>query len=282
MEPVQAIPEAAIRLGAFAGIFAVVALWEMISPCRDAAVPKRHRWPNNLAIAGLNVLVLRAAVPLAAVGTAAAAATHGWGLFNVVTAGPVAAFLVTVIALDFAIWLQHRLFHAVPVLWRLHRVHHADMDFDVTTGLRFHPFEMLLSILIKMGCIVLMGAPIIAVIAFEVILNATSLFNHANARLPRRIEPYVRALIVTPDMHRVHHSVLDDEMNSNFGFNLSLWDRLFGTYRADPRSEHVSMTIGLSQWRGAQRVVGLASMLLMPFRTEGSIDSADPESGRSA
>lgn len=259
-------PEAAIRLGGFLIVFAVVALWEFMRPRRSVTRSKCLRWGNNLALAAINVLVVRALFPLAAAGAALAASSHGWGRFNNVSVSPLIAVPVSVVLLDLVLWSQHRLFRAVPVLWRLHRVHHTDVEFDVTTGLRFHPLEMLISMLIKMAAITALGAPVIAVIVFELVLNATSMFNHANAGLPARIEPWVRRLVVTPDTHRVHHSTATDEMNRNFGFNLSAWDRCFGTYRAAPRGGNEGMTIGLPAWRGREAIVTLPRLLGMPFR----------------
>ena len=249
-------------------VFAAVALWESLRPCRPVTTRKYLRWGNNLTLAAINLIVVRALFPLAAVGVAAAATTHGWGLLNTLSVSPLLAVPVTIVLLDFVLWGQHRLFHAIPVLWRLHRVHHADVDFDVSTGLRFHPLEMLVSMLVKMAAVIALGAPVIAVVAFELILNATSMFNHANAGLPARFERWVRPLIVTPDMHRIHHSIEGDEMNRNFGFNLSVWDRWFQTYRAAPRGGNEGMTIGLLPWRGAEAIITLPRLLDMPFRRE--------------
>jgi sterol desaturase/sphingolipid hydroxylase (fatty acid hydroxylase superfamily) len=229
-------------------------------------VPRAQRWPANLALAALNTLVLRLAVPLAAVGLATFAAGHGWGLLNHWTFPRWLALPLAVVALDLAIWLQHVMFHAVPVLWRLHRVHHADLDVDLTTGARFHPLEMVLSALIKLAAVVVIGAPVAAVVLFEVLLSAGALFNHANVRLPARVERVLRAWIVTPDMHRVHHSVEDDETNSNFGFNLPWWDRLFGTYREQPRAGHEQMELGIRGHRDPHEVTRLSGLLSLPFR----------------
>ena len=258
--------EAAIRLGAFIVVFAAVVLWESARPRRVATTSKWLRWSNNLTLAAINVVIVRALFPLAALGTAAAAATHDWGLLNSRPIAPLLAVPVAVVALDFVLFGQHRLFHAVPALWRLHRVHHADIEFDVSTGLRFHPLEMLASMLIKMAAIIALGAPVIAVVAFELILNATSMFNHANAGLPAQLERRVRLFVVTPDMHRIHHSIEGDEMNRNFGFNLSVWDRLFRSYREAPRGGNEGMTIGLLPWRGADAIITLPRLLDMPFR----------------
>lgn len=257
--------EPAIRLGAFTGIFAVMALWELAAPRRRQAVRRRQRWPGNLGIVALNTLAVRLAFPAAAVGMALHAEAQGWGLLAMMAAPAWLTFVVAVLALDLAIYFQHVLFHAVPALWRLHRMHHADLEFDVTTGARFHPLEILLSMAIKLGVIAVLGPPAVAVLAFEVLLNATSMFNHGNVRLPLYLDRALRRLVVTPDMHRVHHSVAPDETNSNFGFNLPWWDRLFGTYRAQPRAGHEAMTIGIAQFRDP-RELRLDRMLLQPFR----------------
>jgi len=214
-------------------------------------------------------VLLRLVFPTAAVGFALFAARQGWGLLNAVSPPFWLALLVAVLVLDFAIYLQHVLFHAVPALWRLHRVHHADLEFDVTTGLRFHPLEILLSMAIKLAVIAALGPPALAVLIFEVLLNATSMFNHGNVRMPAGLDRVLRWLVVTPDMHRVHHSVLPHETNSNFGFNLPWWDRLLGTYRARPAAGHTGMTIGIEQFR-APRELWLDRLLLQPFRGPAS------------
>ncbi|MHA1569906.1 MAG: sterol desaturase family protein, partial [Alphaproteobacteria bacterium] len=241
--------EAAIRLSFFAGVFAIMALWELAAPRRGLATSKAARWAGNLGIVVINTLVLRLLFPVLAVGVAAAAESRGWGLFNMVEAPFWLAVLASVALLDLAIYLQHVMFHAVPALWRLHMMHHADLDFDVTTGARFHPIEIVLSMLIKMGVVTLLGAPAMAVLVFEILLNATAMFNHANARLSPGLDRVLRLVVVTPDMHRVHHSAEAAETNSNFGFNLPWWDRLLGTYRAQPAAGHEAMTIGLEQFR---------------------------------
>ena len=212
-----------------------------------------------------NTVLLRLLFPAAAVGMAAFAAEQGWGLLNYFQVSLWLAVPLAVVALDFVIWLQHVMVHAVPVLWRLHRVHHADLDYDLTTGARFHPIEIIFSMLIKFATIVVLGPPVVAVILFEVILNGMAMFNHGNVRLPARLDGVLRWLVVTPDMHRVHHSVEDDEANSNFGFNLSCWDRLFGTYRDQPRGGHEGMTIGIRTFRDPRRCARLPGMLAMPF-----------------
>ena len=257
--------EVSIRLGFFIGIFAVMALWEIVAPRRALTVSKAVRWANNLGLVFVNSLVLRILFPAAAVGVAAFAAEQGWGLLNYYPLPLALSVVLAVVALDFIIYLQHVLVHAVPVLWRLHRVHHADLDYDVTTGARFHPIEIILSMLIKFAIIVVLGPPIVAVVIFEVVLNAMAMFNHANVRLPLGLDRVLRLLLVTPDMHRVHHSVEDNEANSNFGFNLSVWDRILGTYIAQPREGHEGMTIGIHQYREPKLVSWLPGMLALPF-----------------
>lgn len=257
--------EVPIRLGFFFGIFALMALWELGAPRRRLAVTKAWRWASNLGLVFLNSVLLRLIFPTAAVGMAVFAEAHGWGVFRVADVPFALMVIASVVALDLIIYLQHVLFHAVPLLWRLHRVHHADLDFDVTTGARFHPIEILLSMLIKFAAIAVLGPPVLAVVLFEVLLNATSMFNHANVRIPPRIDRLLRWVLVTPDMHRVHHSVEDDETNSNFGFNLPWWDRLFGTYCDQPRAGHAAMSIGIRTFRDARRCDRLPGMLLLPF-----------------
>ncbi|MDT8384132.1 MAG: sterol desaturase family protein [Gammaproteobacteria bacterium] len=257
--------EPAIRLGFFFGVLAVMGLWEIVAPRRALTVSKAVRWTNNLGLVVLNSVVLRLIFPAAAVGVAAFAAEHGWGLLNYFEVPFVLAVVVSVVAMDFIIYLQHVLVHAVPTLWRLHRVHHADLDFDVTTGARFHTIEIILSMLIKFATIVVLGAPVVAVVIFEVVLNAMAMFNHSNVRLPLGLDRVLRLFVVTPDFHRVHHSVEDNEANSNFGFNLSLWDRVFGTYIPQPRGGHEGMTIGIHKYRDAKQVDQLPGMLALPF-----------------
>ncbi len=257
--------EPAIRLGCFLGIFATMVLWEVLAPRRRQAQSRWVRWPSNLGIVAVNTVVLRLVIPTAAVGLALIAAERGWGLLNQLALPGWLAILVAVIVLDFAIYLQHVLFHAVPALWRLHRMHHADLDFDVTTGARFHPIEILLSMAIKLAVVAALGPPAVAVLIFEVVLNATAMFNHGNVRIARRLDRVLRWFVVTPDMHRVHHSIIAHETNSNFGFNLPWWDRLLGTYRAAPAEGHQGMTIGIAQFRTA-RDLWLDRMLVQPFR----------------
>jgi sterol desaturase/sphingolipid hydroxylase (fatty acid hydroxylase superfamily) len=253
-----------IRIAAFAAAFLPLAAWECVAPRRRLLLDRRWRWPHNLALGVIGTLLLRAVFPLAAVGAAALATQAGWGLLNRLPVDPITAFVLALLLLDLAIWAQHRLFHSVPLLWRLHRMHHADLDLDVTSGLRFHPLELALSMLIKIGIVLLLGAPPLAVLAFEVLLNVSSLFNHANVALSPRIDAVLRWLVVTPDMHRVHHSWEPRETDSNFGFNLACWDRVFGTYLAQPSLGHQGMTIGLHEFRDA-RELRLDRMLRQPF-----------------
>jgi sterol desaturase/sphingolipid hydroxylase (fatty acid hydroxylase superfamily) len=253
-----------IRLGAFAGVFIVLAVWEFIGPRRKQAIGRGWRWPNNIGVVIIDTLLVRILFPTTAVGLAMFAETRGFGLFNTIAVPSLVGVIASVVILDLAIYLQHVLFHAVPALWRLHRMHHADLEFDVSTGLRFHPIEILLSLLIKFAVVAVLGAPALGVVIFEVLLNATSMFNHANVRIPLGIDRVLRWLVVTPDMHRVHHSILARETNSNFGFSLPWWDRLFGTYRAQPAAGHDGMTIGIEQFR-EPRELGLDRMLLQPF-----------------
>ncbi len=258
--------EVGIRLSFFFGVFALMALWEIAAPCRVLTVSKTLRWRNNIGLVVLNSIILRLLFPAAAVGMAVFAQQQNWGIFNYVQSPLPVAIIASVIALDFIIYLQHVMVHAVPALWRLHRVHHADPDYDVTTGARFHPIEIILSMLIKFAVIVVLGPPVVAVVIFEVLLNAMAMFNHGNVRLPTTLDKILRSLLVTPDMHRVHHSVEDDEANSNFGFNLSLWDRLFGTYQDQPRHGHQGMRIGIHKYHDPKQVSTLPAMLALPFR----------------
>lgn len=257
--------EMGIHLGFSFGVFTLMAAWELLAPRRSLTVSKVVRWTNNLGLVFLNTAILRLLFPTAAVGVAIFANTNGWGIFHHVPVPFAVAVALSLVALDLTIYLQHVLFHAVPVLWRLHRVHHADLDYDVTTGSRFHPIEIVLSMLIKFAAIVVLGAPPLAVVIFEIILNAMSLFNHGNVRLPLGIDRVLRLIVVTPDMHRVHHSVEGNEANSNFGFNLSLWDRICGTYIDQPREGHRAMTIGIDDYREPRLVSWLPGILALPF-----------------
>jgi len=275
------IAEPAIRLGVFLGVLMAMATWEVAAPRRRQEIPRVIRWTNNLALVVVDTVILRLSVPILAVGLALIAEERGWGLFNALEAPLWLAVLLSILLLDLAIYLQHVLFHAVPALWRLHRMHHADLEFDVTTGLRFHPVEILLLMAIKLAVVATLGAPAVAVLIFEVLLNATAMFNHANVRLPRGVDRVLRWIVVTPDMHRVHHSVIPVETNSNFGFNLPWWDRLLGTYRAQQKAGHEGMTIGIEQFR-TPRDLWLDQMLIQPLRGPASGRALDtsPEDKR--
>ena len=258
--------EKEIRASFFFGGLAIMALWEIVAPKRALTVSKTVRWVNNLGLVFLNTFLLRLIFPAAAVGMAFFAEEQGWGVFNYIEAPYWLAVIVSVIILDFCIYIQHVMVHAIPALWRLHRVHHADLDFDVTTGARFHPIEILLSMLIKFAVIIVLGPPAIAVIIFEVLLNVMAMFNHGNVRLPKAVDGFLRLFVVTPDVHRVHHSVEDNEANSNFGFNLIWWDKLFGTYMKQPGAGHTDMTIGIHKYRTPREVSWLDGMILLPFK----------------
>lgn len=258
--------EKTIRMSIFFGILIVMALWEVVAPRRASTVSKTIRWVNNLGLVFFNSFLLRVIFPAAAVGMATFANANGWGIFNYYEVPFWVTVVVSIIIMDFIIYLQHIMVHAVPALWRIHRMHHADLDFDVTTGARFHPLEIILSMLIKFATIVVLGPPVIAVVIFEVVLNATAMFNHSNVRMPLGLDRVLRWIVVTPDMHRVHHSIEDDEANSNFGFSLPWWDRLFGTYRDQPRAGHEGMTIGIRKFREVKQVAWFPGMMLLPFK----------------
>jgi len=256
--------EPAIRLAFFLAMLIAMAALEVLAPRRQRLFSRWVRWPSNLGLVALNILVLRLTFPVAAVGLAALGAQRGWGLLNSLALPSWVTIVVAVLLLDLAIYLQHVMMHAVPALWRLHRMHHADLDFDVTTGARFHPVEILLSMGLKLAVVAVLGAPALGVLLFEVILNATSMFNHGNVAVPERLDRLLRGFVVTPDMHRVHHSALPNETNSNFGFNLPWWDRLLGTYRAQPAAGHTGMTIGLDAFRDPAQL-RLDRMLVQPL-----------------
>ncbi len=277
--------EAGIRLSCFAGVLLVMIVWELVAPRRRLQVHRPFRWSSNLGLVGLNTILLRLVAPLGAVGVALIAESRGWGLFQNVDAPRWFAILASVVLLDLAIYLQHVMFHAVPLFWRLHMVHHADLDIDVTTGLRFHTVEILLSFGIKAAAVLLLGPPAVAVLVFEVLLNATSMFNHSNIRMPVAVDRVLRWLVVTPDMHRVHHSVDVRETNSNFGFNLSWWDRLLGTYRDQPAQGHTGMTIGLAEFRDERIAERFPRLLMLPVTGNGGdypINRRGPDPGPTA
>lgn len=263
-----ALPEPVMRFGVFLSVLAAMAMWEVFAPRRSQAHGRAVRWPSNLGIVVLDSLVVRVLFPAGAVGAALWAEAKGWGLLRLLDVPPWLGVPLSMVLLDLAIWAQHVVFHRVPVLWRLHRMHHADTEFDVTTGLRFHPVEIVLSMLIKIAVVVALGAPALAVLLFEVILNASAMFSHGNVRLPPRLDAALRRVIVTPDMHRVHHSALREETDSNYGFCLSAWDRLFGTYRPEPRLGQEGFTIGIETFRDPAEL-RLDRLLTQPFRDDG-------------
>ena len=268
--------EPTIRLVFFLGVLAAMALWEVAAPRRRQEIPRVLRWSNNMALVVVDTVILRLSFPILAVGLAIMAEDRDWGLFNVIDAPLWLAILASMLLLDLAIYLQHVMFHAVPGLWRLHRMHHADLEFDATTGLRFHPIEILISMGIKLAVVAALGPPAVAVLLFEVLLNATALFNHANIDLPRPVDSVLRLFVVTPDMHRVHHSIDPRETNSNYGFNLPWWDRLLGTYVAQPAKGHLGMEIGIEQFR-TRRDLWLDRMLIQPVRGPASGHALDPQ-----
>lgn len=258
------------RLFGFAGVFIVMAVWELFAPRRAQSVGRARRWPNNLGAAILNLAVVRVLIPIAAIDIAGLGELQGWGLFNNLPRQidpylPWAVIIPSIILLDLTIYLQHVVLHAVPALWRLHRMHHTDLDIDVTTGVRFHPGEIAISAIVKLGAVAAIGPPPQAVLIFEILLNGTSMFNHSNAYMPPAIDRVLRWLVVTPDMHRVHHSIIRAETDSNFGFNFPWWDRWFGTYRAQPAAGHLGMTIGITEFREPKEL-RLDRMLVQPWR----------------
>ena len=257
--------EVVIRLTVFLSVLVCVALLELVSPMRELTVSKKTRWLNNLSLVILNTIVLRLVFPVAAVGVAIFCQNNSLGLLNIFSIPSWVKVILATLVLDFVIYLQHVLFHFLPLLWRFHKVHHVDLDIDVTTGLRFHPVEMILSMLIKIGVIFFIGAPVVAVIIFEVVLNAMALFNHGNIRLPKLIDKVLRMVLVTPDVHRVHHSTIVRETNSNFGFNLILWDKLLGTYQSQPQKGHIDMEIGLDNYRDPNQTQKIWNIIRMPF-----------------
>lgn len=267
--------EIIVRFGFFTCVLLVMSLWELAFPRRPLTVTKFPRWASNLCLVALNIIVLRLLIPITAVAAATLADSCGWGLLHLIDWPPWMEVVIAVFAFDLAIYSQHVMFHTVPVLWRLHMVHHADLDFDVTTGLRFHTLEILISALIKLALVAVIGPPALAVMSFEVLLNVTAMFNHSNIQMPAWLDRLLRWWVVTPDMHRVHHSILRSEANSNFGFNLPWWDFLFGTYRAQPAMGHEGMTIGITSLRDERLVDRLPEMLLLPFRSNSGIYGLD-------
>lgn len=265
--------ESTLRLAAFLGVFAALAVWEALSPRRARSRTRSRRWPTNLGLSVLNTLVLRVAFPAAAVGAALWADEGGWGLFNQLAVPGWLAVGASILVLDLAVYGQHRLSHAVPWLWRLHRLHHIDLDVDVTTAGRFHPLEILLSMLWKIAVVAALGAPPVAVLAFEILLSATAMFSHAQIALPPAVDRLLRAVLVTPDMHRVHHSIHRDETDSNYGTLVSTWDRMFRSYRDQPRDGHEAMVLGI-EGQASPRAQSFAGLLLGPFRRDQAETSA--------
>ncbi len=256
--------ESGIRLGAFLGLFALFALTEYFTPRRKLTMLKSNRWFTNIIIVILDGLVVRILFPAAAVGVALWASARGWGLFNLIDAPLWIAVLVSIVVLDFAVWWSHLLSHKIPILWRIHRMHHSDRDFDVTTAIRFHPIEIVVSMVWKVLWVIALGAPAVGVIMFEILLNGLALFNHSNTKLPLKLDAIIRTLIVTPDMHRVHHSTIVRETDSNYGFNLSIWDRIFSTYNDQPELGHDKMIIGIDEWQD-ENPTKLGWTLSVPF-----------------
>jgi len=257
--------ESSVRVASFLAVFCLVAAWEWLHPRRRQGISRRQRWPHNLGLLAIDIALVRILAPGAALLVAAAAEAGNWGLLHALELPQWLAVAAGIVLLDFAIYCQHVMFHAVPTLWRMHRVHHADLEFDVTTGTRFHPFEILFSTGVKCAAVAAIGAPVLAVFAFELLLNATSMFNHANASVGERADRWLRWVVVTPDMHRIHHSVAQSERNSNYGFCLPIWDRLLGTYTAAAAG---ILDIGLSAWRDPATVASLGGVLRMPFAQE--------------
>ncbi len=259
--------EGLIRISIFLGLFAVLAILERIIPKRTFATSTSQRWMTNWGFSVINTLSLRllgVVLPFLAVGATLDAQAKGWGLLNLWNGPAWIEIIIAILILDFAIWAQHLITHKIPILWRLHQVHHADVEMDVTTAIRFHPFEIALSMLLKIGLVYLLGPSALAVILFEILLNGTAMFNHSNLALPKRLDRLLRMIIVTPDMHRIHHSINRHEHDSNYGFSLSLWDRLFGTYIEQTQSGDGAVVTGL-RWQDT-RPTQLGWSLLLPFR----------------
>lgn len=258
--------ESIIRMSIFFGVLVIMGIWEIMSPRKVPTVSKVYRWINNLGLVFFNGFIVRLVFPVIATGMAVIAQQNDWGVFNNIEISPFIGGAIFIVLMDLIIYFQHIMTHAVPLFWRLHRVHHADLDYDTTTGARFHTIEILFSMCIKLVAIILLGPSVISVILFEIILNATAMFNHGNIRLPKSADKILRLFIVTPDMHRIHHSIEEDEANSNFGFNLSIWDRIFGTYRENARAGQENMVIGIKSIRDPKQTNKIIGMLLIPFR----------------
>lgn len=257
--------EASIRLFFFFGIFIVMALLELVYTKRALLLSKNKRWFNNISLVFLNTIIIRILFPTATIGVSIYAHNQGIGLFNIVNLSIESVFILSIILMDLIIYWQHRFFHTINFFWKFHQVHHSDMDYDVTTGFRFHPIEIIFSMIIKFIFIVGLGIPVIAIICFEILLSAFAIFNHANIHIPKKIDTFLRFFIVTPDMHRIHHSIYHNELNSNFGFNISLWDRIFKSYIDTPKNDYTKMTIGLSTLQDENKTVSLLNILKLPF-----------------
>lgn len=260
--------EEMLRLTSFLAVLLVIALWEVVAPRRPLTTSKGKRWFTNLSMIFITNLLVRFVIPLLPTGLALMAQQQGWGLLNIIALPPWLALTLAILALDLVIYLQHVLFHFLPILWRLHRMHHTDLDLDASSGNRFHPLEIVISIGIKLGAVLLIGASPMAVLIFEILLNASATFNHGNIYIPINLDRWLRTVLVTPDMHRVHHSIIPRETNSNFGFCLPWWDYLCGTYHAQPVDGHQGMTIGLKEYRDPARLT-LPLLLTQPFRNKG-------------
>jgi len=253
-----------IRLSIFLIMLTSMCIWEVLKPKRDLRFNRKKRWPTNFVLMTINSLFIVVLVPFSTASVALFVNQNHWGLFNMVSLSYEWALIFSIIILDFIIYSQHLIFHNVPFLWRLHQIHHIDQDMDVTTGARFHPIEILISFLLKCVFVVLLGVSAMAILIFEIILNGLAMFNHSNIQMPKSIDKVLRILVVTPDMHRVHHSVISEELNTNYGFNLSVWDRIFGTYLAQPSQGHQNMTIGLRKFQNSQNT-DLSTLLIIPF-----------------
>ncbi len=262
--------ESIVRASIFFGVLIIMGIWEVAAPRRKPTLSKTYRWVNNLGLTFFNGFIMKVIFPIASTGVAITAYQNGWGVLRYFEVPSVLSVILFIVVMDMIIYFQHIMMHAVPLFWRLHRVHHADLNYDTTTGARFHTIEIILSMFIKFIAIVLLGPSVLAVILFEITLNATAMFNHGNVKLPKTLDKILRWLIVTPDMHRVHHSVEKDETNSNFGFNLSIWDRIFGTYRQNVRAGQLNMTIGLKNIRKPKDTNMILGMFLIPFKSYGN------------
>ena len=262
--------ESSARLGFFLGILILIGMWEIAAPRRGGPHSILFRWANNFSLVVFNTALMRLIFPTALVGIAVFFQETGWGLFNILSLPFWSEILFALVLLDLAIYWQHKMLHAVPLLWRIHRMHHTDIDFDVSTGVRFHPIEIILSMCIKIFVIALLGAAPLATVVFEIVLSGSAIFSHGNILIPRRFEIMLRRFLVTPDMHRIHHSIEEVETNSNFGFCLSWWDRIFATYREEPKRTHTEMCLGLGEYR-SKKWQSFAGLLRVPFaKTDGS------------